>query len=214
MLPGAATRTASLIVAVALVCGVGAQAPDVEELLARAAAYVAAYERELGSLIAEERYSQRSSVGEGLARGRSVETRELLSEFAMLKLPETASEWAGYRNVLRVNGRPVGDAERRFNVEAFRTSFEDTVTLWKQLNDESARYNIGPITRNVNVPTLPLIVLRADRQVYFTHRIDDASDRVDGIKAVVVAYEELDPPTLASDPKGAPIYRRPPVACT
>jgi hypothetical protein len=54
---GSATASAVAFIAVALTCGLAAQEPDLDELLARAAAWVARYERELGALVAEERYN-------------------------------------------------------------------------------------------------------------------------------------------------------------
>jgi hypothetical protein len=195
----------SVVAVVAMRAIVGAQEPDLAELLARAAAYVAAYERELGSLVAEERYTQQllpTIVGSGFLPT----TRELLSEFLLVRLPGATPEWAGYRNVLRLNGHAVPQRDRQFDALAFKNSTDDAIALWQRLNEESARYNLGRITRTVNVPTLALIVLRADRQAQFTFRMTDARERVESVPAVRLAYDELAPPTLVADLNGQSVF--------
>lgn len=190
-----------------------AQEPDLDDLLTKAARYVERYERELGGLIADERYAQESgpdpnSSYSGTRRGPppQPERRKLFSEFVLLQLPGTPARWAGFRNVLEVNGRGVRDRERRFDSLRFQKHPDDAVEYWRALNEESSRFNIGPITRTVNLPTLALTVLRPDSQVQFTFRIRDAHERVDREDAVVLDYEELDPPTLVSDPQGQSVY--------
>jgi hypothetical protein len=196
-----------------------AREPDLRELLARVAAYIEQYERELGTLVSQERYRQQSGVvtggfsdtpapgrlGAGTVAPPIPETRELFSEFLVLRLPGTNAQWAGYRNVIEVNGRRVRDRVRRFDAQLFQTATADAVALWTKLNEESSRFNIGPVARTINVPTLALIVLRGDRQAQFKYRIQNA-ERVDGVDTVVIAFEELEPPTLVSDPQGAKIY--------
>jgi hypothetical protein len=112
----------------------------------------------------------------------------------------------GFRNVLKVNGRAVRDRDRRFNALLLEKRYEDAIEFGRQLNEESARYNIGPITRTVNVPTLALMVVRADYQARFSMRVDDERERVDGRDAVVVAYEELDPPSLVAGAEGQTVF--------
>ena len=102
-------------VAVASVAAAAAQPVDV--VLARAAAYGAAYEEGLGSVIADERYRQDVSfpgatdpVG-GAAAGllESIRRRDLRSEFLLLRATGPQGLWLGLRDVLYVDGRPALD---------------------------------------------------------------------------------------------------------
>ena len=199
--------TPALLACLAIPLAVVAQEPDLDEVLARAATWVARYERELGALVAEERYTQEASViPAGSSRAHALpHARELLSEFVMLPVPGLDTR-VGFRNVLKVNGRAVRDRERRFNALLLEKRYEDAIEFGRQLNEESSRYNIGPITRTVNVPTLALTVVRADHQARFAMRVDDDRERVDGRDAVVVAYEELDPPSLVEGPDGRSVF--------
>ena len=192
-----------------------AQEADLDEILARAAGYIAQYEDNLPAVVADERYRQESGldhaggpIGLPGARGsRSLpQVRELVSEFLLLHVPGVETQWTTLRHVLKVDGRDVRDSRRRFDGDDLRRSPRETIADWKRLNEESAQYNIGPIGRTINVPTLALVVLRADYQAQFAFRVADARDRVDGFDTVVLAYEELDPPTLVSDFDGEKVY--------
>ncbi|MGH9349749.1 MAG: hypothetical protein ACRD26_21060, partial [Vicinamibacterales bacterium] len=190
----------ALLVLLAWPLAPAAQEPDLDELLARAATFIAQYESHLDAVVADEHYRQETGPAGGPgARGRGPlgGVRELESEFLLLYVPgvEGSAQWAGLRHVLRVDGREVLDSRRRFDGSALRRSTRDTIAEWRRLNEESARYNVGPIG-TINVPTLALAVLRADSQAQFMFRVDDAHDRVDGFDTVVLAYKELDPPTL------------------
>jgi len=124
--------------------------------------------------------------------------RHLLSDYMMVRLPiEEGDRWAGFRAVIEVDGRPVSDRIERLQT-IFAGSMEDTLELWQKLSAESARYNIGGVTRTINVPTFALRILREENRDRFEfERIDD--DRVEGLDVWVLAYEERATPTLITN---------------
>ena len=144
-----------------MMAAVASPAQDLDSVTARASNYVVDYEQELGTVIAEEQYSQtaiwvRPSAALGSARRVRRERRRLLSDYLILR---AGGLWIGFRNVLEVDGREV--TERRDEFEAFfRETGELTRAQLAQLVNASAEYNIGDIRRNFNLPTFALMVLR------------------------------------------------------
>ena len=184
------------------------QEPELETVLSRASAYVESYERALGMMIAREEYRQRVPAifawvpGPGGWDRKTYlsddQERHLLSDYMMVRLPsEEGDQWAGFRAVIEVDGRPVSDRLERLQT-IFEGSMEETLELWQKLSAESVRYNIGGVTRTTNVPTFALLILREENRDRFEfERIDD--DRVEGLDVWVIAYEERATPTLITN---------------
>lgn len=166
-------------------------------LIDRAADYVAAYVKAFASTVSEERYEQ-TVVRVVLDRGVLVPERRrvrrvLVSDYLLLQLPGS-NEWTPFRDVYSVDGRPIRDrSDRLMNLllEPDTTAVEQAV----RIRDESSRYNIGDVTRDINVPTFALQVLRAEHRgcFAFTSR---GRERVDGVDAAVVEYVETARPTM------------------
>ncbi|MGH9254114.1 MAG: hypothetical protein ACRD3C_06040 [Vicinamibacterales bacterium] len=176
---------------------------NLEELLASAARYVVDFEAAFSRAVAEERYLQQvittktPKAVSGTMRDdvpeRRIERRELRSDFLLVKLPEQ-NQWIPFRDVFEVDGRPVRDREARLLrllVESPRDAFDQA----RQIVAESARYNLGDLTRTFNMPLLALAVLRADGQSRFRFsnlRLDPAV----GPGLYSVAFQEQGGPTL------------------
>jgi hypothetical protein len=129
---------------------------------------------------------------------RSGERRSLKSSFLFVMLPaETA--WVGFRDVQQVNGKRVGDARSRVPLAV---QGETSLDRWRRLSEDSARYNVGSITRTLNVPTFALIVLHASNtsRFAFTAAADAA---VPGV--CVVAFQETGSPTIVRGALGADV---------
>ncbi len=163
-----------------------AERSELDRVLARASDYVVVYGHALSSVLAEERYAQRLVWR---SNKKPLQRRELLSEIAFVRLPDS-TEWVSFRNVSAVDGTPLPEAagrlERVFNDSA------DTLTARAQaLAGESARYNLGPITRQINVPTLSLLFLHPVHKPFC--RFDKESE-VDfgGERVWVVRFRERD----------------------
>lgn len=158
-----------------------AEGPAVNELMARVAAYAANYGEKASLLVAVEKYFQQ--VG-------STRPRQLVAEFALVKTP---AGWVGYRDVVEVDGKQVSD--RRDRLLKLLTDPSADASLARAVSEESARYNIGPISRTFNVPTsvmqlfLPLNLSR----FRFTLKGDE---RIDGVTTREVVFKELATPTL------------------
>jgi hypothetical protein len=194
--------------------GTALQPPDLETVLLRAGDYVESYERELGMVIAREEYVQTVPAAgaadipaaPGIAGNIRTpyqiknQERRLLSDYMMVRLPSAGDQWVGFRAVIEVDGRPVRDrAERMQNL--FTGSQEEALEQWRKLSAESARYNIGSVNRNTNVPTFALLVLRDENRALFDfEHVGD--DRVEGVNTWVLSYRERGSPALITDEYG------------
>jgi hypothetical protein len=170
-----------------------AREPSLEEVLVRTGDYVATYEREFAGVVVEEAYVQHAATGSRfdslghLLRGNSKD-RELKSDLLLVR-PEGSSRWLQFRDVYEVDGRAVRDRSDRL-AKLFLQPSSSTSKQVSKINDESSRYNIGSIIRNVNVPLLASAVLLPDNQYRFVfHRVEHESPLPDGTWRV--AFREM-----------------------
>ena len=123
------------------------------EVLGRTVQWVLDYQQQLAGVVSEETYVQ---TWEGrTSRGR--ETRTLKSD-VLLTRPPGATRYLLFRDVFEVDGRQVRDRDERL-LDLFLQPSAVASRQVMRILDESARYNIGDISRNVNTPTLALIFL-------------------------------------------------------
>jgi hypothetical protein len=176
--------------------------------------YVEAYAQQLAVVIAEEDYTQQvfdtvtawnavpsgsawnSAPSGALSREREIRRRRLHSEFALLRLPTDEKEWVGIREILDVDGRTISDHTGRL-LTLLQQPFQTAIDQLRALDEESARFNIGNIQRDFNVPTFALIFLRPNSQ----HRCAFEVRRREGTD-VVIGYQEVVRPTFIQDGKG------------
>lgn len=170
-------------------------AATLETVLARAADYVERYQYELGSVIAEEHYHQ-------MADGRR--SRRMVSDLLVLATPGTQEPWLAFRDVIEVDGKPVEDRLQRLE-DLFLQTPRITGALRRRLIIESARFNIGAITRNVNVPTMALQILASSDQSRFTFE-QDGEKTIDGIRTWEIDYEETEPPAMIKNGQGDDLF--------
>jgi hypothetical protein len=157
---------ALLIVALA---GAPRAAQD-QQVAARLRAYVAAYEAEIGAVIAEEEFVQFIRGATGVRR------RRLVSDVAFLRLPGDL-DWIGHRSVRVVDGRSVGrDAPSL--ADLLLSEGADVRARAQAIAAENAQYNLG-YPRTINLPTLPLDLLHPRRQASFDMTAD-GTERVGG----------------------------------
>jgi len=160
------------------------------DLVAAAAAYVAHYEEQLTSVIADETSTQNLAAYNPRREHSQSQSRRMRSEIFFMFEP-LERRWMAIRDVLEVDGNPVED--RPDLKEALRTlPVEQVGTTFKMLN---SRFNIGTIARNFNEPTLSLLVL--DRNHRGRFRFDKKSvERQSGISVVTLEFVEKERPTL------------------
>ena len=77
-----------------------------------------------------------------------------------------AGEWHGFRDVLEVDGDRVRDRDERL-LRLFTSQTPGALEQGRRIVDEGARYNLGPIVRNFNMPTMALELLQAANQPRF-----------------------------------------------
>lgn len=206
--------------AVIWLAGVAAQAPapELEAVLSRASEYVHTYERTLGMVIAREEYVQRMPVAgaasipasPGLAGNIRTpyriedQERQMVSDYMMVRLPSEGEPWIGFRSIVSVDGRAVRDRVERLQ-GLLEGSMEEAVDRWRKLSEESARYNIGAVNRNTNVPTFALLFLRRENLASFEFEQTD-DDRIEGLDVWVISYREVGTPALITDEYGKDVF--------
>lgn len=152
--------------------------PSLATMLARAGAYVEQFHRRLSGIVAEEHYVQE-------AKGRELvdPVRLALRSDLLLVRPSGGNEWVQFRDVFEADGRPVRNRSERLSQLFLDPSPSSRVQVGRIL-DESARFNIGNIERNINTPLFALKVLERVNQERFkfkrtTDRVPDTFGRGD-----------------------------------
>jgi len=192
---------ATLLVATAVgagsaLAGQPAADPTLDEVLERTGRYVREFERSLSNIVAEEAYTQWYDTGVGAPgrfRGGLGTRRTLKSDFLLVRSNEDEG-WVPFRDVFEVDGQTIREREDRLMklfVEAPLDAFEQA----RRISNESTRYNIGPVRRTVNVPTLPLKFLDPMNQGRLNFEKAD-EERMDGVRVWEVAFHEVTRPTL------------------
>lgn len=176
--------------------------PTLAVVLARTASYVAEFQRRLAGIVAEERYVQ-------FARSRQLvyPNRIVLRSDLLLVKPRDTDQWVQFRDVFEVDGTLVRDRQDRLTHLFLEPSEAGQSQMMRILN-ESARYNIGSILRNVNTPLFALEFLDAagQRRFRFKRSADPlpaaarGSPTPDVFRAStevwVIEYSEHDRPTI------------------
>jgi hypothetical protein len=164
-----------------------------KEVVKRAERYVGDYGDKASIVVCTERYQQESS-GSG---GRQAH-RTLVSDFALVHAAAIRG-WLGFRDVIDVDGQRLSDREDRLArvLMGSEGRFDEAF----RLSNESARYNIGAIQRNFNVPTTALFFFLPDNHDRF--KFSAKSVAADGTWEI--AFRETGSPTLIRSPDGTPV---------
>lgn len=181
-----------------------AQAPTLETVLSRAAAYIEDFQQRLSGVVAEEIYLQQVIPGE---------RRELKADLLLVR-PPGLDRWLQFRDIFEVNGRPVRDRQERLSalfLQPAATAMEQA----RRVVGESSRENAGELRRTINVPIVALNFLDAANQkrFRFTRTANDGT-RGDHIardlpesphfrvqtEVWVIRFEERQRPTFIRDP--------------
>src|SRR5687767_10853996 len=167
-------------------------------LLDRVSSYVETFQKEFGSVVAEERYEQRirrfvgaTSSSSNARLGETV----LLSDFLLVQVP--GEGWLPFRDVFERDGEKVRDREDRLSALFLTGSSRSAFEQAKRIMDEGARYNIGNIQRNINQPTLALGF--ASRQHRTRFDFEEGPREADG---TVLEFKERQRPTFISTTNG------------
>jgi len=130
-------------------------APEVLPILEKAGQYVLEFQQSFRYVVAEETYRQWAGS----------KVRTLRSDLVFVTVPAEIP-WATFRDVYDVDGHKVRDREARLEA-IFAKKTPSSLEQANAILRESARFNLGPIYRTVNVPTLALAVLHPGTQWRF-----------------------------------------------
>jgi hypothetical protein len=196
-------------------------APSLPAVLSRAATYVEQFADRVAGVVVAETYVQ--DVIQPLNRfgtpptnvpGRRLQYsgpghRELKSDLLLVR-PVGAEGWLQFRDVTEVDGRRLRDRNDRL-ARLFLEPSRSTAEQARKIMNESARYNIGDIERNINLPVLALAVLARGMQPGFQFQLAGAVDPALLPKstrflpppgALVVAFREMQIRTMVVSPQG------------
>ena len=180
------------------------QAPNLSRnrLVATAAAYVGAYQREFAFLIADERTVQEAFGVKDSARvplGARTTRGEIFLTFLVGR-----GHWTTVRDVAEVDGVPVAGRE---DLRALLIR-EDPDTVARRLFALNARYNIGGVIRNFNDPMLALLPLSEAHRSRFAFEVGDTDRSEAGVVLATLSFRERERPTLVRPASGGAAYAR------
>ncbi len=161
-------------------------------LVAKAAAYADRFQTEFGSVVAEERYEQRVRRGPGgttSTRNRGPEDTVLVSDFLLVQVP--GEGWLPFRDVFERDGSKVRDRQDRLAALFLNGADGSTLDQARRIMNESARYNIGSIERNINTPTLVIQFLTPLHRYRFRFTAAGRDD-----EGTVIEFKETERPTF------------------
>ena len=162
------------------------KSPELAMALDRVFEYVQAYESQYSALVAEEDYEQ-------LAGQRSVRLR---SDFLLVN-QESSEGWVCFRDVFEVDGKPVRDRADRLKA-LFLEPGSDAFAQLARIKEESARYNIGSIDRNINLPLFLMQFLRAENRTRCRFKIAGRPES-GGVRTWRIEFTEQARPTIITD---------------
>ncbi|MFN7980441.1 MAG: hypothetical protein U0Q11_01155 [Vicinamibacterales bacterium] len=206
-----------LVVALASAQEGSTPAPPLPLVLSRAATYVETFADTLSGLVAAESYVQdvhpafnRFGTMPRFAKPYSgAMHRELKSDLLLVR-PVGSEGWMQFRDVTEVDGKKLKDRNDRL-ARLFLDPSKSTASQSRKIMDESSRYNIGDVERNINLPVLALVVLDRGMQRGFQFAFEKADEKVDIPKsaafqvpddALVVTFHETQSRTMVISPQG------------
>ena len=169
--------------------------PTLESVLAKMGAYVSKYGEKASLIVAVEKYSQSAAIEGAAALPRP---RSLVAEFALVKTSGTPG-WVGFRDVVEVNGEALRD--RRDRLVSLFTGKSGDANEVQRIADESARFNVGPVTRNFNVPTAAMMFFTPENltRFEFTRK---GTKKIDNVNAWEITFRETRSPTFVMNRAG------------
>jgi hypothetical protein len=171
-----------------------------DEILRRAGTYVSQVERDLTTVIADESYDQRVELP--TLRLGAPSKRVMRSEIIFIWIPDERV-LLSVRNVLDVDGKAIPDSGDRLQ-QALKAPPDARTSRLKQLLDEGARFNLGPVIRNAAEPALPLEFLDPRFQPRFTFALA-GFERTDGADVARISFAEHERPTVITD-RGTDVF--------
>ncbi|HEY6508062.1 MAG TPA: hypothetical protein VIY56_08605 [Vicinamibacterales bacterium] len=201
----------ALVACACVVAGASSRAQQEEAggsaflLVLKAGAYVEAFQKSFGSMVAEERYEQtiRPAPSSNARSNRSgLGETVLRSDFLLVQIP--GEGWLPFRDVFERDGKMVRDREERLaKLFLSESGSRPALDRAKSIMDEGARYNIGNVNRNINVPTLVLTLLTPVHRTRLRYELGKADEY-----GTAIEYKETSQPTYITTTGGRslPVY--------
>lgn len=191
------------------------QQPALKDVLQRTAAYVERFHQQLSQIVSEETYTQAVTNTSRYTTTLDAPPMQRLRSDLILVKPSAPERFVELRDVFEVNGGPIRDREAR--LESLLRDPRGGARI-EAILQESARYNIGSIVRNINTPVMPLQFLDKSNQDRFQFKhiakpkpvFTDARDRAANDTGVfrvttemwTIEYRERGRPTFIRRPNG------------
>jgi hypothetical protein len=140
--------------------------PPLQTILDRVSDYIVRYENTIQGIVAEERYVQDSDKSDR----PFVTHRELKSDLLLVRAEGSDFGYAQFRDVFEVDGDAVRDRSDRLT-KLFIGQSLSAHKLAAEIMNESARYNIGTVERNINVPLIGLMLLDPMHRARFKYSV-------------------------------------------
>ena len=181
-------------------------AVDIAALVKLASGWTVRFETSLSGVLFHERYGQSLSsdamtmgmtAGPPLSRstGGSANRGSLFIEANIFLIkPPGADRFVVYRDIYKTGSKELTDHTDRLQallVENTAASLDQA----KKLADASARANLGPVSRNINTPTMAFEYLKPEHLARLRVR-PAGRDVVDGRELIVIEFQEIGSPTL------------------
>jgi hypothetical protein len=175
-----------------------AQGVSLSELLQRSASSLEDFDTKFSAVISQESYKQTETRLEGQPAQPRTYNRQTKSQILFVNGGGT---WLCFRDVFEVDGKALPDHVARFArlLESPATASVDAGSLATHITSESARYNLGGVARNFNLPTMALTFLRRANQERSKFHDDGAERKGDTAETHIVSFSEKRRPTLVRD---------------
>jgi hypothetical protein len=177
-----------------------ALSPELAGILERAGRYVLGYAQQLHNVLAEEACHQVFEPDDPVRRV----VRDIRAGVVFVHLAGPVP-WATFRDVWEVDGSTIGDRQDRL-LRLFQSSPATAAERARAILAEASRFNLGPVRRTLNLPTLALAFLLPENRSRFGFELKERRP-IAGATYVRVEFRELRRPTLvaADSPAGAPV---------
>jgi hypothetical protein len=173
----------------------------VDDVIARAAAYVEIFVEQLSSVVMEEDYKQTYYSSHRASPAHT----HLVSEFLLVRVNGVGA-WVGFRDVFEINGRLIRDRQDRL-ATLFLGDAAAALVQGQRIAKESARYNLGSTQRTIKVPTFALFFLHPSNTGRFRFEKKDEGC-ADEDTAWDIRFEEIKYPTLTRGFEGISLPAR------
>ncbi len=182
-------------------------------VLSSAMRYTMNYEQRFALLAADEHYQQeiqrppnpgsnlsRTNPGGGMQGGGAISTQSIKSDFLLVQLGGDGEGWMPFRDAFEVKGRKLRERDDRL-LKLFISNHKDRFDKAAQLTADSNKFNLGNVTRTINIPTLAMMFLhpRVNERFEFT---DGGEEAVNGRVLRRALYKEVARPTLIKTSRG------------